>query len=245
MHALVDADVSYRLHLLGLGGGTLDVLPAYLRTEEKLRKKVPRPVTWTTVDEALTATEVPAVDRPWFEQRWAAGEGREAEALARAVAELGWADDVRLVTSSALRSLPCLAPAARTVAVGSNTPPTLVALGSLALDLEAHYPARVPPETRRFAALMWAGTKALPRLSSDALDQLLIDATQHLIPPQHRADELARHVRALTKLDLLDQPPGEIERTVHGLGRRRADRLHRAWSRGFFAPRQTSNPPEE
>ena len=69
------------------------------------------------------------------------------------------------------------------------------------------------------------------------LDGLLIDTTRSLIPPQHRADEIERRIASLARRGLIDQPPGEIERTIHGLGRRRPDRLHRAWLRGFFVPR--------
>jgi len=246
MQPRVDAELGYRLHLLGLAGGSLEVQPGYLRTEEKLRKQVPRGlVGWLTVDEALAASDVPASDRAWFDKRWAMGEGTEATTLAASIAALGWdvSIDAALVVSPALRALPCLAPTTRTVAVGAGTLPTLAALGGVALDLEARYPAALAADTKRFAAWMWAGSLVTPRLASDALDRLLIDATQYLLPPQHRQDELEHHVLVLARAKLLDQPPGEIERTIHGLGRRRADRLHRAWTRGFFVPRGSSDPP--
>ncbi|MFO0744765.1 MAG: hypothetical protein U1F43_03705 [Myxococcota bacterium] len=239
--AIVDAAIGYRLHLLGLGGGSFEVQPGYLRTEEKLRRNVPRGlVAWATVDEALAAEVVPEADRAWFAKRWDAGEGRGAVELASAVDGLGWGaalPEVGLVVASPLRPWPCLAPTTKVVAVGSGTEPTLVALGAVALELEALYPRTLPRETRHFAALMAAGTRVAAQLPSEALDLLLLDVTRHVLPPQHRQEELAAHVNALVKADLLDQPPGEIERTIHGMGRRRADRVHRAWTRAFFVPR--------
>lgn len=244
MRPLNDREVGYRLHLLGLAGGTFEVQPGYLRTEEKLRPRVPRGlVTWVTVDEALAAEVAPDADRAWFARRWDAGEGRLAEALAPEVLALGWPEDllggdaVGLLVAPPLRPVPALAPRARIVAVGAGTPPSLAALGVAALDLEALYPAELARDARRFAAWMAAGTRVAPRLASGALDRLLEDVVHHLLPPQHRQDELEAHVRALFATGLMDQPPGEVERTIHGMGRRRADRVHRAWTRGFFVPR--------
>jgi len=244
-----DVDAGYRLHLLGLQGeAAFEVQPAYLRTEQKLRPRVPRGlVAWTTVDEALATTEVPSDERAWFLRRWEAGESVAhagvAQSMRALVSDPGWAAaltaDARVLVSPAVRALPALAPASRTIVVAPDGSPGLVGLGLLALvhDLEPAIPREVPAVTRRFTALMAAGTHALAHVSGPALDALLVDVVRHLLPPQHRAAELAAHVRALTSRGLLDQPPGEIERTIHGLGRRRADRVHRAWQRGFFVVR--------
>ncbi|MCC6625559.1 MAG: hypothetical protein IT385_30250 [Deltaproteobacteria bacterium] len=253
MRLEADRGVAYRLHLLGLDEAAFEVQPAYRRTELKLRPKVPRGlVAWATVDEALAASEVPDADEAWFERRWQAGERELHAQLAAAMDALvrddGWAaalaPDVRVVVSPAVRGVPALAPATRTVAVGPDTPPTLVGLGVVALvhDFERAIPLDVPAPTRRFTALMAAGTRALDHVRGAALDALLEDVTRHLLPPQHRADELAAHVHALERRGLLDQPIGEIDRTIHGLGRRRADRVHRAWQRGFFLVRGGAAP---
>jgi hypothetical protein len=76
----------------------------------------------------------------------------------------------------------------------------------------------------------------------EGLDRLLVDVVQHVLPPQHRAETLTRRIQKLADRGLFDQPPGEIERTLHGLGRRRADRVHRAWQRAFFVPRGVTIP---
>jgi len=244
---VADAEVAYRLHLLGLAGG-FEVLPAYLRTEERLRSPVPRGlVTWATVDEALAAAAAPDADRAWFTRRWEAGEdglfAPVAAGLSALVEDMGWRRaldvDVGVVVSPALRPLPALAATSALVAVGVGCQAPLVGLGVVAVArrAEAMFPADLPAETRRFAALMAAGTAALEHLTGAALDALLVDVVHHVLPPQHRGEEVARHVGALTARRLLDQPPGEIERTIHGLARRRADRVHRAWTRGFFVPR--------
>ena len=98
-------------------------------------------------------------------------------------------------------------------------------------------PEELMAETRHFTLLMAAGSVLVKRLPDAHVDKLLVDTTRLLIPPQHRENLIEKRILSLSNRNLLDQPPGEIERTIHGLQRRRADRLHRAWLRGFFVPR--------
>jgi len=258
----VGLEVGYRLHRLGLSEGAFEVTPGYRRTEEQLRRaarvRLPAAVAWRSVAEALAGEGADDSDRAWFMRRRELGEGREGAELARAVAaiECPWrpAHEVGFVVSPALRDAPALAPRTAeacgggpVVASGPGMPATLGLLGACALEVEdvvrAGLPEELGAETARFVACMVAGSVLVSAgLEGAALDALLIDATRTLIPPQHRADEIERRIAKLARRGLLDQPPGEIERTIHGLGRRRPDRLHRAWLRAFFVPRGVEIP---
>lgn len=258
----VGLEVGYRLHRLGLVAGAFEVTPGYRRAEEQLRRaarvRLPTEVGWRSVAEALGGDGADEADRAWFMRRRELGEGREGAALAQAVGAIAcpWqpARQVWFVASPALRDVPCLAPstaeacgAGAVVASGPGLTASLGLLGACALEVEeavrAGLPGELGPETVRFVALMVAGSVLVAAgLEGAALDALLIDTTRGLIPPQHRADEIERRIAGLSRRGLIDQPPGEIERTIHGLGRRRADRLHRAWLRGFFVPRGVEIP---
>jgi hypothetical protein len=251
-------EAAYRLHLLGLTGGHPEVMPGYLRTEEQLRRaakvKLPHRPAWTSVTEALGAPSVDRSDWPWFERRLALGEGQEAAGLAAAAVALmpDWRPPrvaetetgprgMFLVTSPAVRPMPAFGDLAGcpVVAAGPQTSPELIVLGATARCLTEPLRASLadlPPTTAAFCALMAAGTAFLARApTSDKVDAMLRIVVRDVLPPQHRAEEVHAHIQRLAPR--LDQPPGEIERTMHGLGRNRADRLHRAWLRGFFVPR--------
>lgn len=255
----VAGEVGYRLHRLGLNGGTAEVTPGYARAEHELRRsmrlKLPPAVPWRSVREALAADAViegTASDRPWYQKRLEAGEGREAAALAEAVGAIDteWRPPsaVAFVTSPALRALPFGVPSPRPecggmplVALGPKAPAELALLGAVALGVSGAVRAELPldldPEVAHFVEHMVAGTVLVNAgVAPAALDAILIQTTRALIPPQHRGGVLESRIRRLQREDLIDQPPGEIDRTIHGLSRRRADRLLRAWQRGFFLP---------
>lgn len=161
-------------------------------------------------------------------------------------------EPVGLILSPALRPIPILCPRASRngagegeganrglVAAGPGVSAELLVLGVLAMPvaraLEERF-ARASHEARRLGALMVAGSRLVAmRPPDEVLEPVLEAVVRELFPPQHRQEELERLVRAL--VPELDQPPGEIERAIRGMGRRRADRVHRAWLRGFFVPR--------
>lgn len=164
-----------------------------------------------------------------------------------------------LVVSPALRPLPLIVRVAGAdvadgaaaeagqgrplILVGPEAVPEILLLAALALPhaarLETGYLAsvrEVTPAARRFGVLMVGGSLLHHREPpSELLDRVLKAVVQDVLPPQHRGDEVARWINGMASC--LDQPPGEIERTIHGLSRRRADRVHRAWVRRFFVPR--------
>lgn len=253
-------EAGYRLHRLGLAGEGFEVTPGYLKAETELRRvarvRLPPPVAWASVAEALAAAEVPegaSSDRAWYRRRVEAGEGREVGAFAAKVTAIDTAWRPKVATgflvSPAVRVMPCLARAPHEVCggrplvvVGPGLAESLGLLGAVALGVEAvvmdALPEALPAETRHFVVMMVAGSVLVRRgIDLAALDVLLADTTRVLLPPQHREGVLEKRVRALVKHDLVDQAPGEIERMIHGLARRRADRLLRAWQRGFFVPR--------
>lgn len=217
-----------------------------------------------TLDEALVGP-VEMRDMPWFERRAQAGEAAEVERaesrLVEAVHGL-WplaAPEVpvaTLVVSPALRPLPLMVVgtggaggaggeegARSLILAGPDASPEILLLAALVLPhaarLETGYLSsvrEVTPAARRFGVLMVGGSLLHYREPPSALlDQVLKSVVQDVLPPQHRGDEVARWINSMASC--LDQPPGEIERTIHGLSRRRADRVHRAWVRRFFVPR--------
>ena len=225
----------HRLHLLGLRGGTDEVTPGYQRGEARLRRDLPRGLpAWESVEDALSAPESPRLDDVWFLTR----DRAEAAAREAARAALGADTDGWLVLSPALRGLPSLAPGVGLVAAGLETPPSLCRLARAALHPAAVIARALPAvarPVRRFSALMIAGAALAPTLLSADLDALLTDVATHLLPPQHRGAETEALLLACRDAGLLRDHPGEIERLIHGLSRRRADRVHRAWLRGSFA----------
>ena len=235
----------YRLHLLALNGGDVELQPGYRRAEEKLRSKVPAgPPTWTSVDAAFADENIPVDDRAWFDRRDAV----ETMQLQKTVDNLlaspfaslpeGTAP-VRVVAGVPVRPQPALAPGTRTVAIGPLSPPSLVWLSALALDSRAAIAAAHPQldeGTARFLALMLAGQAFSDRLESADLDTLLTDFVQTVLPPQHRGDETVSMLKRLRYFGRLPEHPGEYERMLHGIPRRRADRIHRAWLRRSFTP---------
>lgn len=253
-------ELGYRLHLFGLTGSGDEVPPSYRRAEEALRRaaRVPFPrdeLLPRTLDEALVGP-VEMRDMAWFERRAQAGEAAEVErAEARLVEAVHglWPDGApevpvaTLVVSPALRPLPLLVGgeggARPLILAGPEVSPEVLLLAALVLPhaarLETGYLASVrdvTPAARRFAVLMVGGSLLHYREPPSALlDQVLKSVVQEVLPPQHRGDEVARWINSMASC--LDQPPGEIERTIHGLARRRADRVHRAWVRRFFVPR--------
>jgi hypothetical protein len=253
-------ELGYRLHLFGLTGSGDEVPPSYRRAEEALRRaaRVPFPrdeVLPKSLSEALTGAVDPR-DLPWFERRAQAGEAAEVQraevSLVEAVQTL-WPDGApelpvaTLVVSPALRPLPLISAggegARPLILAGPDASPEILLLAALVLPhaarLETGYLASVrdvTPAARRFATLMVGGSLLHYREPPSALlDQVLKTVVQEVLPPQHRGDEVARWINSMASC--LDQPPGEIERTIHGLARRRADRVHRAWVRRFFVPR--------
>lgn len=73
------------------------------------------------------------------------------------------------------------------------------------------------------------------------VDALLKTLGRSLLPGSGR--EAIQHAQLLRLAgSILDQSPGEVARIASGLHQGRTDRLHRAWSRGFFVPRGVSLP---
>jgi len=241
-----DANLRYRLHLLALRGGTFEVQPGYRRSEERMRPKLPKVSDdWDSVDAALAALEVPDVDRPWFELRDNAERAERDRLAAERSMSSDWFERAlatgsprTFVVSSALRTVPSLAPSSATVGAGFDTPPCLIWLGAVSLDAYATIRAALPslwPEAARFAAFMLGGQGAALTLPDEALEALLATIATTIIPPQHRGKETIALLKACRDAGLLPEHPGEYERMLHGISRRRADRIHRAWLRTSFA----------
>lgn len=259
----LDRAFAHATHLIALAGDDPAVAPAYARGDARLRpdpaeRPALEPGALPALEAAIGGDAGPPIDAAWFERRWRAGEAdaclAAAERIAReagdtAAGGLLDAVAVRIVVASPLRAETAIGigdagapppPCSLTVACGLETPGALAVLAAIA--------ARLPDEPRlatvldrdgvRRVRLHMAGCALALALGDDpAIEPILTRVAEVLLPPQHQGERTTDLVTRLARADLLDQPPGEIERLAKGLARRYPDRLHRAWRRGFFVLR--------
>lgn len=197
--------------------------------------------------EAMKSGSAPSVDNAWFERRWGLGEesavarasariSAEAEALGTFGLDLG--ESAQVTASAAIRWAIASGPKVL-VSMSSTGYHVLVALvagrcrGSLRLDDLSRFDRHVAE--LHVAASLLAGLDGF----ADHVDPLLESVGRDLLP---RTGSEAIQKEQLLRLaeSVLDQPPGEVERIASGFHQGRTDRLHRAWSRGFFYPRGLS-----
>ncbi len=254
--AELDRTLVHRAHLLALAGNHDAAGPGYARADARLRPRgAPAPMLVPSGDIAslFVAGRPPAKDAQWFARRWDAGDAascqREASRLAVAAHRLphggvldGWRVGVRVAV--ALRPTAWPGPAddaalRATIAAGPEAPGATVILAAVAARMP--YPQTLswlPAQDLHIVRLHIAGTAIAKRTKRpEELAPLLRDAAHALLPPQHQGHRVTDLVGRLTARDMLDQPPGEVERLTRGLAQRHADRLHRAWLRAFFVPR--------
>ncbi len=73
----------------------------------------------------------------------------------------------------------------------------------------------------------------------DHVDPLLNQVGKTLLP-QPGSEGIAQAQLERLAETTLEQAHGEVQRIASGMHMGRTDRLHRAWSRGFFLPRNTT-----
>jgi hypothetical protein len=229
-----------------------------------------------TVSEAVDLETEPTLDATWFATRWDLGEGAAVEeharrgvdeALALSCARSGLirgpdGGPVVVLASAALGPEAIAGRTGAAVGIGprvSGAAVLLEAVGSRlgpAVDAAiASLTSSLSPAARRLTVRQTAAT-ALLRAGGDEMDPeaLLGQVIHDLVgggPPA--AADLRARIAELELARILDQAPGEITRIADGLAGRRADRLHRAWIRGFFVPRgfdldawlATADPPRD
>jgi hypothetical protein len=234
---VADLEAAFGFHQEALQG-SWRAAPGYRRADAELRRLTPGRF---------------ADERSWFETRWRTGEGEataaHAQRLASGAAQWPFARwlgrvEVDVVVGMALGPLPRLLETklggVLRVAVGPAGPESLVALAALAhekvpgLDALSLQPPWCDTLPLHLAATAVVADPAL----APWLDRLLADAGRTLLPGPERE---AAFERALCRLaeTRLAQPRGEVERIARGLAKRRLDRLHRAWTRGFFVLRDS------
>ena len=258
--AEVDIHLAHGVHLLALTGASHAVPPGYARGDGRLRaalgERAPEiaPESVPSLQEILAGGAEPSADAAWFERRWVtAGEAdscrrdaervaTEAEATPTGGLLSGWTVTVVAATGLRVGAWPRSAdPDGRraAVAVGHGTPGAVAALAAIAARIPVDPRlAALPQEDVDLVRLHCAGSTLAAALGDvPEIGAVLAAVVDTLLPPQHQGRRTVDMIARLRAADLLDQPPGEIERLGKGLARRYADRLHRAWLRGFFVPR--------
>ena len=243
--------VAHALHRVAWRGLD-DRLGRYVDADKRLRKAAgktpPEPPDSgrATASDALAASERVRWDAEWFDVRWNGGEREAMEAAAQRIVEEarlipdgglvseGWA----VIASPTLAGLSAACPRSKRVGVGPRSEALLAVLTAVGVELGLAMPLHdLNRQERRYLCLQVAASAILEATGDEeALSPWLAHALTFLSPVPSGREAHNAMIRGMAAR-LLDQPPGEIERISEGLCRAQAPRLHRAWRRGFFVPR--------
>lgn len=242
--------VAHALHRVAWHGAD-ERLARYVDADKRLRRaarlELPTPPEQgqATVSDALTADRRVAWDTEWFDIRWENGERDGMRDAAERIAEsvsgipdgglLG--EPWTLIASPVLRGISAACPIARRVGVGPHAEGIMAVLTAVGVRLSHAMPMEgLNAGERRHVSLHVAATAILRATGDDeALTPWLAHAITFLLPLAAGRESYNAMIRGVAA-QLLDQPPGEVDRISEGLCRGQASRLHRAWRRGFFVP---------
>lgn len=197
------------------------------------------------MSDALTAERRVRWDAEWFELRWESGERDGMTEAARQIAqsatpiptggllEPSW----RLITSPVLAGTSAACARVRRVGTGPRAEGLLAVLTAIGVQLRGAMSLEgLNAKERRLVSLHVAASAILRATGDDeALTPWLAHALTFLAPVPSAREGHNAMIRGIAA-QALDQPPGEVERISDGLCRGQAQRLHRAWRRGFFIP---------
>ena len=249
----VERPLSQLAHLHALQDSAAYAVPAYRKRDLDLRKRAsfkgkPNPsASDFNLLEQIAAPSQDIEDNDWFSKRWALGEEtavqEASERIAKEAQELGTFGlkllDEYGVTASA--------PIRWSLASGSNVLVTMggtgyhVLLACIASSLRPTLTLEIPSDfDKHVLELHIAATilVAMPEFSSH-VDPLLKQIGRALLP-QPGSEGIAQAQLERLAEATLEQARGEVQRIASGMHMGRTDRLHRAWSRGFFLPRGTT-----
>ena len=225
-------------------------LPAYRKRDRDLRKRAffkikiePSAFESDLVDQ-LHLTAAPPDDGGWFEKRWALGEEKAvheaSERIAKEAEQLGTfglnlLEQYEVTASAAIRYSLASGPTILVTMQGSAYHVLLAGIAAkarpfLTLSDLSHF-------DRHVLELHIASTILIAcKDFSEHVDPLLHHVGRDLLP-QPGSEGIAQAQLQRLAETVLEQPHGEVERIASGMHQGRTDRLHRAWSRGFFLPR--------
>jgi hypothetical protein len=195
----------------------------------------------------LGSQEEQTTDAKWFERRWSLGEkescATQSKRLAEEASALPMGDllggTTFQVTASTAIGWAYGTTTPHVVVAGLRTSGYMVALATIAAKLRPDLPQNneLTPYLRYLAEIHLAATALIRIPAFDShVEALLTTAGKQLRPFKGGEGQARRWIRRIARI-YLDQPPGEIGKITAGLHQNRTDRLHRAWSRGFFIPK--------
>ena len=228
-------------------------LPAYRKRDRDLRKrayfkgKMESAADNRDLMEKLLTPSSGAPENGWFKKRWELGEESAVRNASQRITDetnalgtFGFVlhDRYQVTSSAAIRwSLAC----DKTVFVSMTGTGYHALVASVASKVRHLLALEALSSFDRHVLEMHIGATILvakPEFSGH-LDQLLSDVGRDLLP-QPGSEGIARAQLQRVAETVLEQAHGEVERIASGLHQGRTDRLHRAWSRGFFLPRGVS-----
>ena len=143
----------------------------------------------------------------------------------------------RLIASPTLAGTSAACPVARRVGVGPRADGILAILTAIGVELSLVMPLKELNSYERRHLCLHVAASAILKACADeeALTPWLAHALTFLAPLPSAREAYNATLRGVAA-QVLDQPPGEVERISEGLCRGQAPRLQRAWRRGFFVP---------
>ena len=228
-------------------------VPSYRKRDRDLRKrgsfkgKVTDGTRGLDLVDLLERDEMLHGDDPWFDKRWSLGEqtavvrasaeiAQQAEKLGSFELDLG--DSIDVTASAAIR---WSVGVQSRVLVATRGTGYHVLLAAIASRLRKHVSLSALSHFDRHVLELHIAATVLvnqPAFASH-VDRLLNQVGRELMP-QPGSEGIAKAQLIRLGESVLEQAYGEIERIGSGLHQGRTDRLHRAWSRGFFVPRGVS-----
>ncbi len=224
--------------------------PSYVRQDRKARGRsaVPPHVALDAdfnFYSAASSQADPTWDRAWFDRRWQLGDAtvveKSTEVLASALASPTPFPPERTLKLRLSGALEDDAWASQTdgdalLCAGIGVLPMRCRLALLAARLESVVPTQdLSDADARYLRRQTAATLWYRAIDASEVDTLLAAVAESELPTRYEGPAFIERIERLAPR--LDQPPGEIVRLSKGLSRRYTDRLHRAWERGFFLPR--------
>ncbi len=248
----VSEPIAHSLHVLAYMDHGEPLSPGYERLDRRLRRGGRAPRRWrlpdgaaVTAAGALHAREAPTLDSRWFGLRWLGGEETASRQHAERLATEANAFDaagllpraeIALIASPAVTRRGIAVPDPWVVALHPRARGLSAVLATVAARLEPDLEdLELPVPDRRFLALQLAGCALYHAREESGRPDWLASIADDLLPTKERSARWADQLLRIAD-QVLDQPPGEVERITRGLADRRPERLERAWRRAFFAP---------
>ena len=249
-HPKASRELCQLAHTAALQESAPYALPAYRKRDRDLKRrayfkgKIDPTARDSDLMDQLHGTIPPPDDGGWFEKRWMLGEDEAVRETSERIAKD--ANELGTFGLNLLEQYELTASAAIRYSLASESTILVSMKGSAYHVLLAGIAAKARPLLalsdlsyfdRHVLELHVASTILIAcNEFSEHVDQLLHHVGRDLLP-QPGSEGIAQAQLQRLAETVLEQPHGEVERIASGMHQGRTDRLHRAWSRGFFLPR--------